>query len=156
MMIYQGVNGSELSRLTIGDLQLREGKIYIAGGRRSNERTLPLEAHQVLDMMEYQLNIRAQLLQLHDKETDLFLVSTGSSDRFANALSKLMGKLQKLNGKVTSAKQIRASVITHWLKLYNLREVQYRAGHRYVSSTEGYMINDLDDLQEAIAKFHPF
>jgi len=106
-------------------------------------------------MMEYQRHVRAQLLQLTGKQMDLFLVSTGSSDRFANALSKLMRKLQKLNGKVTSAKQIRASVITHWLKLYNLREVQYRAGHRYVSSTEGYMINDLDDLQEAIAKYHP-
>jgi site-specific recombinase XerD len=150
LMVYQGMNTSELSRLTTGDLQLREGKIYIAGSRRSNERTLLLEAHQVLDMMEYQLHVRAQLLQLTRKQMDLFLVSTGSSDRFANALSKLMRKLQKLNGKVISSKQIRASVITHWLKLYNLREVQYRAGHRYVSSTEGYLINDLDDLQEAI------
>jgi integrase/recombinase XerD len=116
---------------------------------------LKLEAHQVLDIMEYQLKVREQLLQLNSKETDLFFVSAGTSERFNNIISKLMDKLQKLNKKVTSIKQIRASVITHWLKLYNLREVQYMAGHRFVSSTEGYLINDLDDLQETVTKYHP-
>ena len=52
-------------------------------------------------------------------------------------------------------KQVRTSVITHWLKQYNLREVQYMAGHRYVSSTEAYLVNQIDDLQADIDKFHP-
>lgn len=38
---------------------------------------------------------------------------------------------------------------------HNFREVQYRAGHRYVSSTENYLVNDLEDLQEDINKYHP-
>lgn len=155
LMIYQGMNTLELSRLTTNDIKLREGQLFIEGSRRSNERVLKLEAHQVLDIMEYQLKTREQLLQLNNKETDLFFVSAGRSERFNNVISKLMDKLQKLNKKVTSIKQIRASVITHWLKLYNLREVQYMAGHRFVSSTEGYLINDLDDLQEAVTKYHP-
>jgi integrase/recombinase XerD len=29
------------------------------------------------------------------------------------------------------------------------------AGHRYVSSTEAYLINDLEDLQDDIEKYHP-
>jgi integrase/recombinase XerD len=29
------------------------------------------------------------------------------------------------------------------------------AGHRYVSSTEAFLINDLEGLQEEIDKFHP-
>jgi site-specific recombinase XerD len=155
LMVYQGMNTLELSRLATNDIKLREGKIFIEGSRRSNERELKLEAHQVLDIMEYQLKVREQLLQLNSKETDLFFVSAGTSERFNNVISKLMDKLQQLNKKVTSTKQIRASVITHWLKLYNLREVQYMAGHRFVSSTEGYLINDLDDLQEEITKYHP-
>lgn len=105
--------------------------------------------------MEYQLKIRTELLQLNSKETDLFFASAGTSDRLASAVGKLIKKLRKINHKVTSAKQIRASVITHWLKIYNLRQVQYMAGHRFVSSTEGYLINDLDDLQEEITKYHP-
>jgi integrase/recombinase XerD len=72
--------------------------------------------------------------------------SFGSSTKFNNIISKLLPQLKKLNKKVKSVHQIRTSVITHWLKLYNLREVQYMPGHRYVSSTEAYLINDLEDL----------
>jgi integrase/recombinase XerD len=55
-----------------------------------------------------------------------------------------------------SIDQIRASVIVHWLKLYNLRKVQVMAGHRYISSTENYKANNLDDLKEDIKNYHPF
>ena len=51
--------------------------------------------------------------------------------------------------------QIRASVITNWLKHYNLLEVQYMAGHKYVSSTERYRTYNLEDLQKELEKYHP-
>jgi integrase/recombinase XerD len=46
-------------------------------------------------------------------------------------------------------------VITHWLKTHNLREVQYMAGNRWVSSTERYQQNNLEDLQNEINQYHP-
>ena len=70
-------------------------------------------------------------------------------------MQKLMQKLTVQNPRLTNIKQLRASVITHWLKLYNLREVQYRAGHRFVSSTESYLVNDIEDLLEDVIKYHP-
>lgn len=155
LMIFQGLGTQELAALTTKDLKLREGKIYIAGTRKSNERELKLEAHQVLDMMEYQLQTRNEILALTKKQSDQLFVSNGESTRLINTITKLVEKLNKQNNKVTSIKQIRTSVITHWLKLYNLRQVQYMAGHRYVSSTEAYFVNDLDDLQEDITKYHP-
>ena len=155
LLVYQGLNSTELGRLTTTDLKLREGKIFINGTRRSNERTLKLESHQILDFMEYQLKIRVDILAETKKETDLLFTSFGSSTKFNNIISKLLPQLKKLNKKVKNVYQIRTSVITHWLKNYNLREVQYFAGHRYVSSTEAYLINDLDDLQEEIEKYHP-
>ncbi len=155
LLIYQGLNTSEIQRLTTKDVKLREGKIFINGGRRSNERTLKLEAHQILEFMEYQLKTRQMILQETKKETDLFFISQGSSYHLGNVMSKLMKQLHKQNKQVKSVKQIRASVITNWLKNYNLREAQYFAGHRYVSSTENYLINDLEDLQEDINKYHP-
>lgn len=156
LMIWQGVGTMELSRLQTGDLKLREGKIYIAGSRKSNERELKLEAHQVLDFMEYTLQTRKALLEIHGKPTEQLFISNGTgANKLNNAMGYLVKKLHELDPRVTSAKQIRASVITHWLKNYNLREVQYMAGHRYVSSTESYLINDLDDLSEDIDKFHP-
>ncbi len=155
LLVYQGLNSTELGRLTTADLKLREGKIFINGTRRSNERTLKLESHQILDFMEYQLKTRADILKETGKETDLLFTSFGRSTKFNNIISKLLPQLKKLNKKIKSVHQIRTSVIVHWLKMYNLREVQYMAGHRYVSSTEAYLINDLDDLQEEIEKYHP-
>lgn len=155
LMIYQGLNATELTRLTEKDIKLREGRIFIAGTRRSNERELKLESVQILDLMEYTLKTRIELLQLKSVETDQLLISTSGSTKINNAIFQLIQQLQKINSKVNNLKQIRTSVITHWLKIYNLRETQYMAGHRYVSSTESYRINDLEDLQEDITKFHP-
>lgn len=155
LIIYQGLGSVELGRMTEKDIKLREGKIYIAGTRKSNERELKLEAHQILDTMEYTLKTRNEILTRQNKTSEILFVSVGKSDRINNIINKLIKKLNKQNSKITSVKQIRASVITHWLKNYNLRQVQYMAGHRYVSSTEAYFVNDLDDLQEDITKFHP-
>ena len=155
LLVYQGLNTNDLQNLTIKDVKLREGKIFVKGSRRSNERTLKLESHQILDFMEYQLKTRETILQETKKQTDLFFVTQGSSLKLQNVMQKLMQELHKQNKQVESVKQIRASVITGWLKVYNLREVQYFAGHRYVSSTENYLINDLEDLKEDIKKYHP-
>jgi integrase/recombinase XerD len=37
----------------------------------------------------------------------------------------------------------------------NLRQVQYMAGHKYVSSTARYQSNNLDNLQSKLEKLHP-
>jgi integrase/recombinase XerD len=54
-----------------------------------------------------------------------------------------------------SAKQLRASVIVKWLEIYNLRKVQYMAGHRYISATEAYRQNEMEGLTEGVNQFHP-
>jgi integrase/recombinase XerD len=53
------------------------------------------------------------------------------------------------------ATKIDRGLDSHWLKMYNLRQTQYVAGHRFKSSTEVYLVNDLDDLQEEIIRFQP-
>ena len=155
LIIYQGLGTLELNRLEVIDVKLREGKIYIKQSRRSNARTLKLEAHQILDFMEYTLKIRAEILAENNRETDLLFISKGTGNHLQNAIQKLLQKLKKKHKEIESLKQIRASVITNWLRNYNLREVQYMAGHRYVSSTESYLINDLESLQEEVNKHHP-
>jgi len=57
--------------------------------------------------------------------------------------------------KLKSLHQIKASVLSCWLKQFNLREVQCKAGHRYVSSTERYQQNNIDDLKNEVRNFHP-
>ncbi len=155
LIVHQGLNTAALTNLQTTDLQLREGKIHIPGSRKSNARTLKLQADQILDLMEYQHVTREELLRQSSKESEQLLISSGQSQKLYNTLQCLLKQLKRINPKVTSIRQLRASVITYWLKNYNLREVQYMTGHRYVSSTEAYLINDLDDLQEEVSKYHP-
>ena len=63
--------------------------------------------------------------------------------------------LKKKYPNVKSGKQIRMSVITNKLKTHNLREVQYFAGHKWVSSTERYKLGNIEDLKKEVDKFHP-
>lgn len=155
LLLYQALDTKDLKLLSVQDVKLREGKIFIPGTRRSNERELKLEALQIMDMMEYMLTTRKEILQLAGKQSEKLFTSIGASENFGNLMAKFIKRLQQLNKKVTSAKQLKASVIVHWLKLYNLREVQYMAGHRYVSSTESFLVNETDDLLADIEKYHP-
>lgn len=154
-MLYQSLDTKDLKLLSEKDIKLREGKIFIPGTRRSNERELKLEALQIIDLMEYLYKTRNEILQFTNKQSEKLFVSIGTSDRFHSIMKYLLRELHRINPKVTSTQQLRTSVIAHWLKLYNLREVQYMAGHRYVSSTEQFLVNEMDEMIEDIEKYHP-
>lgn len=155
LVIYQAVRTEEIGRLTPNDIKLREGKIYITGTRRTNERELKLEAHQVIDLMDYINETRKLLLAIRGTESTNLFISTGWSDRFNNLMQKLWVQLSKQNPRLKDIKQLRASVISNWLKVHNLRKVQQLAGHKYLSSTEAYQIHNMDDLKEDINRYHP-
>ena len=120
----------------------------VQGSRKGNERKLKLESHQIFDLYDYLQKIRPELIQRDSQR--LFVAR-----RFDVITRAVLTQVRKINPQVKNLQQLRASVITKWLKRYNLREVQYRAGHRYVSSTEKYKQNDLEGLQEEINRFHP-
>ena len=50
---------------------------------------------------------------------------------------------------------LRKSVIVNWLKNYDLRAVQYFAGHKYISSTEKYLTTNIEQLKNSVVKLHP-
>ena len=155
LLIYQGVTAKELIQLQPNHIQLRQGQIEIPGGRKSESRILKLEAVQMLDIQEYLLKTRGEILQTTSKESGQLFISIGWSDSLYPTLGKFTNTIRKQNPRIQDLQQVRASVIVKWLKNYNLRQVQYMAGHRYVSSTEKYKLNDLRDLQEDVNKYHP-
>lgn len=156
LMIYQGLGTEDLGRLEEAHLKLNESKIYIPARRRSNNRTLDLMPEQVKYLQEYITKVRPLLLELTDKETHLLFTSWGSSERFSNMQSVMLRNIKRYMPQVKSTEQIRMSVIAEWVKKTNLREAQYLAGHRYVSSTELYQQTNMEDLKKDVQAFHPF
>tara|TARA_R100000697_G_scaffold122432_1_gene151913 strand:- start:367 stop:1248 length:882 start_codon:yes stop_codon:yes gene_type:complete len=156
LLVYQGLKTEELAKLEVTDIKLREGKIEVPGGKKSNHRTIQLESHQIMDLYEYILQGRQDILKESGEETNkLIITPTGKASTISNLTRSFLKPLKAQNKTLLNAKQIRASVITKWLKIYNLRETQYLAGHRYIGTTEGYQQNDMEGLKEEINQFHP-
>jgi integrase/recombinase XerD len=169
LMVYQAVTTDELKKLEPQHIKLTEGKIYVPGGKHSNARVLKLQATQLLEIQEYLLVVRPQMQKDITKNrggrkpnkidwdavnNGLFFSENGSGN-IKNGLLHLFRKIKKINPQITSGKVIRFSVIAEWLKSQGIRQVQYKAGHRYVSSTERYKNYNLEELTEAVHEFHP-
>ena len=155
LLVYQGVKTEELIKLEVHDVKLREGKIEIPGGAKSERRLLQLESHQVLEFYDYINNTRKEILASSGQKTDKLFVSIEGGDSLDSCMHRLMFWVKRKNKLGVNAKQLRASVIVKWLKMYNLRKVQYLAGHRYISSTEAYQQSEMQGLTEEVNKFHP-
>lgn len=169
LLVFQGLSTADLQRLEISHIKLKEGKIYIPSGRQTNCRVLKLEAEQIMQLHEYIQQVRPEILvnqkdmrpgrkpaHYHDTQSvsQLFTSLNGCTE-IKNSLKYLILALRKYNPNLKDAKQIRQSVITEWLKEKDLRIVQYMCGHRYVSSTERYRESNLEELKEALNKYHP-
>ncbi|WP_184551110.1 tyrosine-type recombinase/integrase [Mucilaginibacter sp. FT3.2] len=169
LFVYQALTREELETLRPDHLKLREGKIHIPQTGKLNSRVLSLEPHQILDLQEYILIVRPKILaermaersgRKPDKykaveDVQRLFVTMNGQETLKNSLLHLNYALRKINPKYKHGVQIRQSVITEWLKEKNLRTVQYMAGHRYISSTERYKTNNLEDLKDALNKHHP-
>lgn len=155
LLVYQGAKTEELIKLEVQDVKLKEGKIEIPGGLRSERRILQLESHQVLEFYDYVNSTRKEILNQSGQKTDKLFVSIEGGDSMNSCMTRLMFWVRRKNKLVVNAKQLRASVIVKWLKMYNLRKVQYMAGHRYISATEAYRQNEMEGLTEEVNQFHP-
>jgi integrase/recombinase XerD len=153
LMVYQGLSTSDMKRLQMEHVKPYQGKVYVPKGKIGNRRELTLKPWQVMGFMAYINDIRPQLLAKQRMDTQyLFAVPNNG---FVDVVMWIIKKLKKINHKVINAHQIRASVIVNWLSQYNLREVQIMAGHKYISTTERYVQEDLRQLQNVINTYHP-
>ena len=153
LAVFQGLDARSIRILKIDNINLNQGKVHVPGSRRSNARTLDLNSSQIMPLIQYIETHRAILQKKINSHTDaLFPLN---SDRISLIVNPVFKELKKMNFRVTNIKQIRASLITNWLKKDDLRRVQYMAGHKYISSTERYLRNDYTAMHEAIESFHP-
>jgi len=147
LLVYQGIHSGELQKMEVCHISLGAGTVYIPSTNKSNSRTLQLLPAQILPLHEY-IQVTRSLLK--PKGDELF---PGS---LCNIVDRLVQELQGINPIITNALHIRGSVIISWLKQHNKRQVQYMAGHKYISSTESYWKQEIETLQDELSKHHPF
>ena len=169
LLVYQGVTTDDLKRIDTGGVYLKEGKIHVPGDRRRNSRNMELRSFQILELHEYLTVVRPAIVEGIDKPNPArkpdqinserlryqLFISINGSENIKNSLWHLFREIKKINPTIINAIKIRQSVITYWLKTINLRQVQYMAGHKYVSSTERYQTSNLENLQSKLEKCHP-
>lgn len=164
MLVYQGLSTNELEKISLADVDPNKATLSVQGSKKSNPRKINLNASQIGALINYTDNVRPRLLayQNNQDSQQLFLPLPESGQSSTQSQS-IMGTLKSMSKQVktiapnfTNFKQIRASVISNWLKTEGLRKTQYMAGHRYIGSTEKYLPNNLNELTDDIAQFNPF
>lgn len=155
LLIYQGITSGELLQLQGQDVDLKREQINIPSSRRSAPRLLALQPQQIPLLKTYIHDIRPALLQVNSKTLIVNSGHSHSPDKTKNTFADLIRQLRKRHPGFKNAQQLRASRIVLWLKSHNLRQVQYMAGHRYISATEKYQLQQVEDLQKQLSQYHP-
>ncbi|PWJ53088.1 integrase/recombinase XerD [Dyadobacter jejuensis] len=146
LLVYQGIAAQELTSITIKNLNLKEGRLQVPDGHRINGRVLKLEGSQILYLQRY---IKQRGLS---NPNDPLLPKI----KFANNYYKqLAARLRKIAPELKNIPHIRQSVMQYWSGQYDIRLVQYMAGHKWVSSTQRYDMGSLETLKAEIDQLHP-
>lgn len=143
LMIWQAVHTGELCKMEIQHVKLDEGTIYIQGCSRSKSRELKLDSKQIIALHRY-------MSETNFTNEKLFPC------HLHNVTQYIFNEVKGINPIIRNASHIRSSVILHWLKMYSKRQVQYMIGHKWISSTEHYQVQELDGLTDLLNKHHPF
>jgi integrase/recombinase XerD len=154
LLIYQGLTRNDIVNLTIKDIDLEEGTIYIKPDTKTNSRTLKLKPKQIMLLHKYINEIRKKLQK---SETEFLILTKLGTTEKGEGISYLLETVKHLfPDRNLNTKTIRQSVIANLLKSgHDLRLVQVFAGHKYPSATERYRQSGIEELKAGINKYHP-
>jgi len=138
LIVYQGLTVMEIENLTQEDFDLRKGTVNVCKTLKNAARKLTLEAVQIGSLLQFYA----------DGEGSILMPNRNDFGRLDKSLKEIQPHFQDF-------RQIRSSRIIHWLKVHGLRKTQYLAGHRYISSTENYLANEIEALHNDMDNFHP-
>lgn len=153
-MVYQGLDSGSLHRLVLKDIDLSRGTVDVppCSDYKLSKRILTLEAVQIMDLYRYMRETRPALLELVKVPKDTLLLFPASEN---TGCSKTPKTIRRHLG-ITDPLLLRNSRIAVWMKRYNLRQVQYMAGYRTLLSLEKFNTGKIEQLKQAIDKYHPF
>jgi integrase/recombinase XerD len=151
-----GLRKNELRCLKVPDVDIEDGLLKVTEAKGGCERMVPLTQISIHLLKVYIAVIRPELLK--GRNTDYLFVSYRGKQMDPESLSVLVKrctKLAKIQKKVT-CHTFRHSFCTSLLKNNaKLRHIQLLAGHKTLITTEKYLNLTLNDLRDAVKKFHP-
>jgi site-specific recombinase XerD len=150
LLIYQGLSTHELSLLSIHHLDLQRAELNIPSNRLL-ERTIALEACQILDLLNYAQCKQADNLLFHYTNTSQV---QNRHYHWKNQI-KVELKKQGLSIPFSNLQQFRNSRIAHWINEEGILKAQYLAGHHRLSSTQQHQSEDHQALRAAFEQVHP-
>jgi integrase/recombinase XerD len=155
MLYGSGLRVSELVNLQLSDIYRQEGYMRITG-KGSKQRLVPISpvAAQWLD---YWLEDRSKLDIKREYSDVVFLNRYGRQLTRAMIFTiiKTLAKQADIH-KTISPHTLRHSFATHLLQNgADLRIIQTLLGHEDITTTEIYTHVEIQDLREAILKYHP-
>ncbi len=154
LLVHQALTIREVGLLQVDGLDLANGLLNVPGTNQTRARKLKLVTPQVMQLYTYLNEDRPRLVKVATER--LILTSRGTVERGQGVQYLVEGFRSVLPGSRLTATVIRQSVIALKLKQgKGLRQVQAFAGHKWVSTTEGYRENNLAELKAAVEKHHP-
>ena len=155
MLYGSGLRVSELVNLHLSDIYRKEGFMRITG-KGNKQRLVPISP--VADQwLEYWLEDRSKLDIKAEYSDIVFLNRYGRQLTRAMIFTIVKGLAKQADiHKTISPHTLRHSFATHLLQNgADLRIIQDLLGHEDITTTEIYTHIDIQDLREAILKYHP-
>ncbi len=155
LLYASGMRVSELSGLTIADLDLVQGQIRVLG-KGSKERLVPVHRYSSGLITAYLRDARPLLLR--DRPTDAVFLSTRGGPLSADAVRRIFKRYLAQTGSTLSLSPhaMRHTFATHLLESgADLRTVQELLGHVALSTTQIYTHLSMKRLQDVHSSAHP-
>ena len=144
-----GLRASELARLTLQDLDLAQGSVFVRQGKGKKDRIVPFGDSVRAAVLRY-------LRVCRDERPGLLFPYARGGQLDHCGVNRIVSQAGKRAGVVASAHRLRHSYATHLLRGgASLREIQVLLGHASLSSTEVYLGVEVSDLTRMIERSHP-
>lgn len=155
MLYGSGLRVSELTELRLSNIYRKEGYMRILG-KGSKQRLVPISP--VADeQLGYWLDDRREL-DIKPQATDIAFLNRYGRQLTRAMIFTIVKRLAEAAGirKTISPHTLRHSFATHLLQNgADLRIIQQLLGHESIVTTEIYTHINIQDLREAVLKYHP-
>lgn len=151
-----GLRLRETTMLDVADLDLREGTLFVRGGKGRKDRLVPLTRRAIVALDLYLRDARPAL-QRNPREALALFLSQEARRLSPITLGQRLRRYGRMTlGRAVSPHDLRHACATHLLQGgADIRHVQAILGHESIETTAIYTKVDASELRRVIERSHP-